>query len=429
MTSREYRVKVVLTKAGESWDSTKTYALLDYIAQTDGVVYVSKKADNTGHELTDTDWWDKVLDLNTYITAMQTATAACTEATDGASKVNAVLADDSLAVTDRTGATTTLSLASPTSVDELYNLVYNILGQGCTMFVVVYASDTSALKINGSWVSIPAGKPTILKDVKTMEVNPDGAGTDKDPGRITRFDIHYNGKFQPTHWSTGGWWHAHYGMVNITALDVSGLDTSEMTSMGYMFDNCRSLASLDLSNFDTQKVTGMDAMFSYCNALTSLDLSNFDTSSVTNMFYMFYNCNALTSLNLSNFDTQKVTNMFYMFDSCRSLASLDLSNFDTSSVTNMSHMFYCRSLTNLIFGSKWGTQTSTAANALTLDLSSCGSSKSYKLTDETYNSMLTMYDRKTAGLTEMTIKLSKNHNIPDGWTDKMVARGYTIVLV
>ena len=104
MAAREYRLKVVLTKAGEEWDSAKTYALLDYIAQTDGVVYVSKKADNTGHELTDTEWWDKVIDLNTYITKMQTATEACNTATDGASKVNAVLDDDNvLTITDREG--------------------------------------------------------------------------------------------------------------------------------------------------------------------------------------------------------------------------------------------------------------------------------------------------------------------------------------
>ena len=104
MAAREYRLKVVLTKAGEEWDSAKTYALLDYIAQTDGVVYVSKKADNTGHELTDTEWWDKVIDLNTYITKMQTATEACNTATEGASKVNAVLDDDNvLTNTDREG--------------------------------------------------------------------------------------------------------------------------------------------------------------------------------------------------------------------------------------------------------------------------------------------------------------------------------------
>jgi hypothetical protein len=40
-----------------------------------------------------------------------------------------------------------------------------------------------------------------------------------------------------------------------------------------------------------------------------------------------------------------------------------------------------------------------------------------------------MYDRASAGLTTMTIKFSKNHNLPDGFAEKMSALGYTITLV
>jgi surface protein len=217
---------------------------------------------------------------------------------------------------------------------------------------------------------------------------------------------------------------------SLTSLDVSNFDTSKVTNMFMMFYNCTSLTSLNVSNFDTSKVTNIDRMFYGCPSLTSLDVSNFDTSKVTDMVYMFYNCSSLTSLDVSNFDTSKVTNMQGMFHSCRSLTSLDVSNFDTSKVTNMGNLFNsCRSLTNLIFGSKWGAQTSTEANALTLDLSYLGSSKSYKLTDDTYNSMLTMYDRASNGLTTMTIKFSKSHNLPDGFAEKMSALGYTITLV
>ena len=77
-------------------------------------------------------------------------------------------------------------------------------------------------------------------------------------------------------------------------------------------------------------------MFNGCSGLTSLDLSNLDTSNVTDMYRMFYNCSGLTSLDLSNFDTSKVTNMGGMFQGCYGLTSLDLSNFNTSKVTNMS---------------------------------------------------------------------------------------------
>ncbi|EAF9641665.1 BspA family leucine-rich repeat surface protein, partial [Listeria monocytogenes] len=107
--------------------------------------------------------------------------------------------------------------------------------------------------------------------------------------------------------------------------------------------------SLDLSNLDTSNVTGMRAMFSHC-AATSLDVSNFDTSNVTDMEAMFYDC-AATSLDLSNFDTSNVTNMQVMF--CYStVTSLDLSNFDTSNA-KMLDMLYAPQLQNLTLGSRF----------------------------------------------------------------------------
>ena len=119
-----------------------------------------------------------------------------------------------------------------------------------------------------------------------------------------------------------------------------GSNTSNVTSMVDMFNNCTSLISLDLSGFDTSKVTDMNGMFYSCRSLTSLDLSKLDTSKVTYMNGMFDGCSNLTSLTLSNFNTSKVTNMRNMFYGCSGLTSLlDLSGWDTSNVTNMGNMF------------------------------------------------------------------------------------------
>ncbi len=135
---------------------------------------------------------------------------------------------------------------------------------------------------------------------------------------------------------------------SLTSLDVSNFDTSKVTNMSRMFEDCRSLTSLDVSNFDTSQVTNMNSMFFMCSNLTSLDVSKFDTSNVTNMNSMFFMCSNLTSLDVSKFDTSNVTNMSIMFDDCSSLTSLDVSKFDTSKVTNMSRMFEeCSSLTSL----------------------------------------------------------------------------------
>lgn len=136
----------------------------------------------------------------------------------------------------------------------------------------------------------------------------------------------------------------------------SNFDTSKMTDMSWMFDNCLILTTLDLSNFDTSNVTNMSYMFSECKSLTSLDLSNFDTSKVTDMSYMFSYCSMLISLDLSSFDTSNVTDMSYMFEDCTGLTLLDLSNFNTENVTDMHYMFkYCDSLTTIYISDKWNT--------------------------------------------------------------------------
>ena len=138
------------------------------------------------------------------------------------------------------------------------------------------------------------------------------------------------------------------GFNKMTSIDLSVLDTSEVTNMNGMIGGCSSLTNLDLSNFDTSQVTDMCYMFGGCSGLTSLGVSNFDTSKVTDMSFMFIGCEGLTGLDLSKFDTSKVTNMSTMFKWCSSLTNLDVSNFDTSNVKNMSDMFaFCRSLTSL----------------------------------------------------------------------------------
>lgn len=105
MAKKEIKMKVVLTKAGDTWDVERTYRLLDYVTLTDGRIYVSKHEGNKGHELTDAAWWDKTVDLKGYLDAMTAATVAANAAAEGAGKVDATLGDDHvLTVTDRTGA-------------------------------------------------------------------------------------------------------------------------------------------------------------------------------------------------------------------------------------------------------------------------------------------------------------------------------------
>ena len=183
-----------------------------------------------------------------------------------------------------------------------------------------------------------------------------------------------------------------YGFANVESIDLTYLDTSQVTKMSSMFTGCSKLTSLDLSSFDTSQVTdmggattyrpssmsssgdkygmfedcsnlqtiifgskfvtdnvtNMDSMFGDCSSLTSLDLSNFNTSQVTDMSAMFNQCSSIKNLNVTHFDTSRVIDMAAMFSGCSSLTSLDLSNFDTSKVTNMIGLFSsCNNLATL----------------------------------------------------------------------------------
>ena len=125
------------------------------------------------------------------------------------------------------------------------------------------------------------------------------------------------------------------GNTNITSLDLSCWDTSNVTDMSNMFYNCNNLTSLDVSGFNTSNVANMHNMFSNCRGLTSLDVSGFDTSKVTNMDSMFRCCNKLTSLDLSGLDTSKVINMVNMFYDCIGLTSLNVTLWPLNDTTQI----------------------------------------------------------------------------------------------
>lgn len=134
------------------------------------------------------------------------------------------------------------------------------------------------------------------------------------------------------------WWFSGFmGLTTITHLEY--LNTSQVTNMQCMFQNCESLEALDLSTFNTENVTNMYGMFESCKSLKSLNLSSFNTSKVKQMGYMFKKCESLTALDLSSFNTEYISDYEYMFHSCKSLTALDLSSFNSKEILNTSCMF------------------------------------------------------------------------------------------
>ena len=130
MAKTQTRVKVIFTKVGTAYDATKTYRLLDYIVLNDVTVYVCKKVDKTtmtcvGHPLTDTDYWDKFIDMAEFKAAAEQATTAATTAAKSANdaataattaKTNADAATKK--ATDAAGAATTATTNANTATQK-----------------------------------------------------------------------------------------------------------------------------------------------------------------------------------------------------------------------------------------------------------------------------------------------------------------------
>ena len=138
------------------------------------------------------------------------------------------------------------------------------------------------------------------------------------------------------------------GCSKIKSLDLTNLDTSNVTNLSAMFGDCSGLKSLDVSPLKTSKVTNMNYLFFGCSGLTSLDVSKLDTGNVTSMMSMFYGCSGLTDIDISAFKTSKVTTMSAMFKNCSNLKSIEFGSINTAKVTSIGEMFSgCKKLTSL----------------------------------------------------------------------------------
>ena len=136
--------------------------------------------------------------------------------------------------------------------------------------------------------------------------------------------------------------------TSLTGIDLSTLDTSSVRSFADVFQDCSSLRSVNLTGWDTSSGKDFRQMFYRCSSLEEADISSFETSASTSFEQMFYGCSSLRSLDLSHFDTGNATTFASMFYNCASLATLDVSMFDTAAATDLSQAFYgCKSLTEL----------------------------------------------------------------------------------
>ena len=236
----------------------------------------------------------------------------------------------------------------------------------------------------------------------------------------------------------------------VTSVSIGNINN--VTDTSNMFYGCSALKTVNIGS--TNKLADTSYMFYNCTALTSVNL--FDTSNVVNASYMFNGCNTLTTI--PQLDTSNVVNASYMFYQCYKLTTIP--QLDLSSVTDVNGMFYsCSVLTELpdlniskvtSFGSsysEWLRGTGKLAKIGVIDCDSItnvsnmlsngtnnvltdvggfrnlGKQSSVSNTNGNYfllyapnlthqsllNIFNELYDRASAGLSVLTIKMHANH--------------------
>lgn len=184
-----------------------------------------------------------------------------------------------------------------------------------------------------------------------------------------------------------------YKQTNITSIvfnkDVTtGKSVQAVGSLSELFSGCVSLTKVDLSGLDTSNVTDMSAMFDTCIALSN-DGSNsyllfskkdgngnvinsFTTKNVKNMNDMFRDMWYLTKLDLSSFDTTSLEEMNSFAGNDINLTEINLSSFKGAISKNASNhenapLLNTNSLNKITFGENWHARDYKTYSSLGID--------------------------------------------------------------
>ena len=125
-----------------------------------------------------------------------------------------------------------------------------------------------------------------------------------------------------------------YGCETLTEIDISGFDTSAVTSFSQMFQNCYALSTIvGLDALNTTSATSFYRMFTNCKALTAIDISGFDGSKITDTTGMFSTCTALTTIYAkAGTDWSSISTAGSMFSSCSNLKGGAGTAFDNTKI-------------------------------------------------------------------------------------------------
>lgn len=188
-----------------------------------------------------------------------------------------------------------------------------------------------------------------------------------------------------------------------------------------LFEQCTNLKTFRSNGSYLVDVNVFRNFFKDFTKLTDVNVNDWNTDIATSLSGMFYNCSVLSDITLNNWDTRNVTDTSNMFAQCYSLEELDITGWNMTNVTNMTNMFAgCSKINLLKLSEGFGRMKDEVG---TLDLSSLT-----LWTNNSVQTLLTLYDRKANGLGVITIKLSSatKNALGSNGISTLTAKGYTI---
>jgi len=152
----------------------------------------------------------------------------------------------------------------------------------------------------------------------------------------------------------------------VTATDSLSI-TSSATSIWRIFASCGNITALNLSGMDISNITTANEVFDSSNNISSANISAWDVSSIINISTMFRNCDALTD-NLSSWNLANNEALSDTFSSCDGSFMSTIASWDTSNVTTFSGTFRSSSVNTNI--SAWDVSSVTTFNRCFMSASS-----------------------------------------------------------
>lgn len=220
----------------------------------------------------------------------------------------------------------------------------------------------------------------------------------------------------------------------VQSLNISNFDTSNVNNMRAMFSGCWNLSELTLpANFGSN-ADNVDSLFAYAQRLTNLDLSTLNPNA-SQIERMFCECNQLTTLTLPSGFGANANSIQGFFQNCQNLqtvnGTIDVGNFSSNEWA--SHIFFNgyngmgETMTNqirYIVLQNVG-KFDDGNNEFNINAPYWGIDNRQCVIDSL---VINSYDRKSNGLSDLTINLYSNAAISftQSETDQLTNKGYIV---